>query len=145
MHGFQEHYCCHPATTERNKQEVHRVRDQKDKWREKLRKKRGSRCLRTTERTDRAAIESPGLEKTSKIIQSHHPPLINISHQTMSLSTTSKCFLKTCRDGDSTTSLSSSADDNPSYHTEIQLATQTANLVREARTKCCYISFWCIH
>ena len=41
-------------------------------------------------------IESPRLEKTSKIIQSNHPAITNIAHYTMSLSTTSKCFLNTC-------------------------------------------------
>ena len=50
-------------------------------------------------------IESPRLEKTSKIIQSNHPPITNISHYVMSLSTTSKCFLNTSMDSDSTTSV----------------------------------------
>jgi len=55
-------------------------------------------------------IESPRLEKTSKIIQSNRPPIISISHvleYNMSLSTTCKHFLNASRIGDSTTSLGS--------------------------------------
>lgn len=49
-------------------------------------------------------IESHRLEKTSKVIQSNHPPTTSMSPLTMSLRTTSKCFLDASRDGDSTTS-----------------------------------------
>lgn len=52
-------------------------------------------------------IESPRLEKNSKVIQSNCPPITSISHYTMSLSTTSEHFLNTSRDSDSITSLGS--------------------------------------
>jgi len=48
-----------------------------------------------------------GIIETSKGIQSNHPPITNISHQTMSPSTIFKCFFNTFRDSDSTTCLCS--------------------------------------
>jgi len=54
---------------------------------------------------DQRIIESPRLEKTYKIIQSNCQHITKIFPQTTSLSTTSKRFLNTYRDGDSTTSL----------------------------------------
>ena len=50
-------------------------------------------------------IDSPRLEKTSKIIQSNCTPITSISHYAMSLTTTTKCFLNTSNVDDSTTSL----------------------------------------
>jgi len=43
--------------------------------------------------------ESLRLEKSSTIIQSNHPPTINVAHQTISLSTTSALFLKHVQGG----------------------------------------------
>ena len=54
---------------------------------------------------DQRIIESPRLEKSYKIIQSNCQHITKIFPQTTSLSTTSKRFLNTYRDGDSTTSL----------------------------------------
>jgi len=56
---------------------------------------------------DSGSIESPRLEKTSRTSNSNHPLITNISHKTMFLSTTSKHFSSTSRDGDSTASLDS--------------------------------------
>ena len=52
-------------------------------------------------------IESPSLEKSSKIIQSNHPHITNISHYTTSFSTTSEHFLNASLGSGSTTSLCS--------------------------------------
>ena len=57
--------------------------------------------------TNNRIIESLRLEKSSKIIQSNHPPTTNILPLNHVLCTTSKHFLNTSRDSDSNTSLGS--------------------------------------
>ena len=66
-------------------------------------------CYRWIQLVDHRIIESPNLEKTSKITSLTIHLLPIFPHWTMSLGTTSRhmCVLHTSRDGDSTTSLGS--------------------------------------